>query len=95
MHGLLDPCSCFWGLPVRGVQWNLDYPDQDPRLSGSRTEIIARAYNDLRVRVVAVDKKIIVYMAAKSVVCQLKIVRLLDKAVYHSAPLVARPVHSS
>ena len=44
----------------------LDYPD--PRLSGSRTEIIARAYNDLRMRVVAVDKKIIVYMAAKSVV---------------------------
>ena len=43
-----------------------------PRLSGSRTEIIARAYNDLRMRVVAVDKKIItcihVYMAAKSVV---------------------------
>ena len=40
----------------------------DPRLSGSRTEIIARAYNDLRMRVVAVDNKIIVYMAAKSVV---------------------------
>ena len=40
----------------------------DPRLSGSRTEIIARAYNDLRMRVVAVDKKIIVYMAVKSVV---------------------------
>ena len=43
-------------------------PYPDPRLSGSRTEIIARAYNDLRMRVVAVDKKIIVYMAAKSVV---------------------------
>ena len=27
--------------------------------------------------------------------CQLNIVRLLDKVVYHSAPLVARPVHSS
>ena len=40
----------------------------DPRLSGSRTEIIARAYNDLRMRVAAVDKKIIVYMTAKSVV---------------------------
>ena len=40
----------------------------DPRLSGSKTEIIARPYNDLRMRVVAVDKKIIVYMAAKSVV---------------------------
>ena len=53
------------------LQWTLDYPDldySDPRLSGSRTEIIARAYNDLRMRVVAVDKKIIVYMAAKSVV---------------------------
>ena len=53
------------------VQWTLDYPDldyPDPRLSGSRTEIIARAYNDLRMRVVAVDKKIIVYMAAKTVV---------------------------
>ena len=53
------------------LQWTLDYPDldyPDPRLSGSRTEIIARAYNDLRMRVVAVDKKIIVYMAAKSVV---------------------------
>ena len=48
------------------VQWTLDYPD--PRLSGSRTEIIARVYNDLRMRVVAVDKKIIVYMAAKTVV---------------------------
>ena len=45
---------------------DLDYPDL--RLSGSRTEIIARAYNDLRMRVVAVDKKIIVYMAANSVV---------------------------
>ena len=52
------------------LQWTLDYPDldyPDPRLSGSRTEIIARAYNNLRMRVVAVDKKI-VYMAAKSVV---------------------------
>ena len=29
----------------------------DPQLSGSRTEIIARAYNDLRMRVVVVDKK--------------------------------------
>ena len=51
--------------------WTLDYPDldyPDPQLSGSRTEIIARAYNDLRMRVIAVDKKIIVYMAAKSVV---------------------------
>ena len=48
------------------IQWTLDYPD--PRLSGSRTGIIARAYNDLRMRVVAVDKKFIVYMAAKSVV---------------------------
>ena len=53
------------------LQWTLDYPDldyPDPRLSGSRTEIIACAYNDLRMRVVAVDKKIIVDMAAKSVV---------------------------
>ena len=51
------------------IQWTLDYPDldyPDPRLSGSRTEIIAHTYNDLCV--VAVDKKIIVYMAAKSVV---------------------------
>ena len=39
----------------------LNYPD--PRLSGSRTEIIASTYNDLRMRVVAVDN-----MAAKSVV---------------------------
>ena len=77
-------------VPPARVQWTLDYTDldyPDPRLSGSRTEIIARAYNDLRMRVVAVDEKKIVYMAAKS---QLKIVRLLDKAVYHSAPLVAR-----
>ena len=48
------------------VQWTLDYLDldyPDPRLSGSRTEIIACtcAYNDLRMRVVAVDKKIIVH----------------------------------
>ena len=53
------------------LQWTLDYPDldyPDPRLSGSRTEIIAHAYNDLRMRVVAVYKKIIVYMAAQSVV---------------------------
>ena len=64
----------------------------DPRLSGPRlsglsrfrTEIIAHAYNDLHMHVVAVDKKIIVYMAAKSVVFQLKIVRLLDKAQLHS-----------
>ena len=57
-------------LAINMVQWTLVYPDldyPDPRL-GSRTEIIARAYNDLRMRVVAVDKKIIVYMAAKSVV---------------------------
>ena len=50
------------------LQWTLDYPDlgyPDPRLSGSRTETIAHAYNDLRMRVVAVDKK---NMAAKSVV---------------------------
>ena len=50
------------------VQWTLNYPDldyPDPRLSGSRTEIIAPAYNDLPMHVVAVDKKIIVYMAAK------------------------------
>ena len=54
---------------VNTVQWTLDYPDldypdldyPDPRLSGSRT---AGGYNDLRMRVVAVDK----YMAAKSVV---------------------------
>ena len=49
------------------LQWILDYPDldyPDPRLSESRTEIIARAYNNLCMRVVAVDKKIIVYMAA-------------------------------
>ena len=75
------------------IQWTLDYPDldyPDPRLSGSRTEIIARAYNNLRMRVVAVDKKLL-----NQLFCQLKIVRLLDKAVYHSAPLVARPVHSS
>ena len=42
------------------LQWTLDYPDldyPDPRLSGSRTDIIARAYNDLRMRVVTVDKK--------------------------------------
>ena len=58
------------------LQWTLDYPDldypdldyPDPQLSGSRTEIIARTYNDLRMRVVAVDKKIIVYMAARSVI---------------------------
>ena len=43
------------------VSWTLDYPDldyPDPRLSGSRTEIVARVYNDLRMRVVAVDQKI-------------------------------------
>ena len=54
---------------LKSVQWTLDYPDHDypdPRLSGSRTEIIARAYSDLRMRVVAVDKKIIVYMAVLS-----------------------------
>ena len=46
------------------VQWTLDYPDLDYPDSE-----LARAYNnDLRMRVVAVDKKIIVYMAAKSVV---------------------------
>ena len=51
----LVPCNLY-----HVVQWTLDYPDldyPDPRLSGSRTEIIARAYNDLRMRVVAVDKK--------------------------------------
>ena len=66
-----------------------------PRLSGSRTEIIARAYNDLRMRVVAVDKKLLYTWLLNQLFCQLKIGRLLDKAVYHSAPLVARPVHSS
>ena len=80
------------------VQWTLDYPDldyPDPRLSGSRTEIIARAYNDLSMRVVAVDKKLLYTWLLDQLFCQLKIVRLLDKAVYHSAPLAARPVHSS
>ena len=51
------------GNLASSVQWTLDYPDldyPDPRLSGSRTEIIARAYKDLRKRVVAVDEKIIV-----------------------------------
>ena len=40
--------------PAYIVQWTLDYPDldyPDPRLSGSRTEVIARAYNDLRMRI--------------------------------------------
>ena len=46
-----------WSTP-KAIQWTLDYPG--PRLSGSRTEIIARVYNDLRMRVVAVDKKITV-----------------------------------
>ena len=32
------------------LQWTLDYPDP---------EVNARAYNDLRMRVIAVDKKII------------------------------------
>ena len=44
------------------VQWTLDYPDldyPDPRLSGSRTEIIARAYNDLRMRVEQLTKKLL------------------------------------
>ena len=45
------------------IQWTLDYPDR-PRLSGSRTEIIAHSYNDLRMRVITVDKN----MAAKSVI---------------------------
>ena len=39
------------------IQWTLDYPD--PRLSGSRTEIIARAYNDLRMRVEQLTKKLL------------------------------------
>ena len=45
--------------------------------------------------VVAVDKKLLYTWLLNQLFCQLKIVRLLDKAVYHSAPLVARPVHSS
>ena len=47
---------------------NIEYSGPSIIRTGSRTEIIARAYNDLRMRVVAVDEKIIVYMAAKSVV---------------------------
>ena len=48
----------------RTIQWTLDWTLR------FRTEIIARGYNDLhmRMRVVVVDKKIIVCMAAKSVV---------------------------
>ena len=78
-----------------GLQWTLDYPDldyPDPRLSGSRTEIIARAYNDLRMRVVAVDKKIIVYMAAKSVVLSTEDRQVVGQGCL---PLVAHPIHSS
>ena len=44
-----------WTITCSTIQWTLDYPGldyPDPRLSGSRTEIIARAYNDLRMRVV-------------------------------------------
>ena len=76
------------------IQWTLDYPDldyPDPRLSGSRTEIIARTYNDLCMRVVAVDKKLLYTWLLNQFFCQLKIIRLLTiKAVYHSAPPVAR-----
>ena len=39
------------------VQWTLDYPD--PRLSRSRTEIIAWVYNDLRMRVEQLTKKLL------------------------------------
>ena len=88
-HGRLKFCKSV----LKDVQCTLDYPD--PRLYGSRTEIIARAYNDLRMRVVAVDKKLLHTLLLNQLFCQLKIIRLLDKAVYHSAPLVARPVHSS
>ena len=75
------------------IQWTLDYPDldyPDPRLSGSRTEIIARAYNDLHMRVVAVDKKIIVYMAAKSVVLSTE-----DRQVVGQGCLPLSSTHSS
>ena len=76
------------------LQWTLDYPDldyPDPRLSGSRTKTI----NDLHMRVEQLTKKILYTWLLNQLFCQLKIVRLLDKAVYHSAPLVARPVDSS
>ena len=92
------------------IQWTLDYPDldypdldypdldyPDPRLSGSRTEIIARSYNDLRMRVVAVDKKIIVYMAAKSVVLstRLSTTQLHSWLALFTAAGSSRPVHSN
>ena len=81
------------------IQWTLDYPDldyldldyPDPRLSGSRTETIVRTYNDdLRIRVVAVDKKIIVYMAAKSVVLSTE-----DRQVVGQGCLPLSSTHSS
>ena len=81
----VDPAKT---VPVHTIQWTLDYPDLDypnPRLSGSRTEIIARAYNDLRMRVVAVDKKLLYTWLLNQLFCQLKIVRLLDKAVYSTS----------
>ena len=80
------------------VQWTLDYPDldyPDPRLSGSRTEIIARAYNDLRMRVVAVDKKIIVDMAAKSVVLSTEDRQVVGQGCLPLSSTRSSPVHSS
>ena len=71
----------------------LDYPDPELKLLHARLMICAT--NDLRMRVVAVDKKLLYTLLLNQLFCQLKIIRLLDKAVYHSAPLVARPVHSS
>ena len=97
----IHPCSphIFKDMVSSNKGWNIvnsySRATVDPRLSGSRTEIIARAYNDLRMPVVAVDKKLLYTWLLNQLFCQLKIVRLLDKAVYHSAPLVARPVHSS
>ena len=83
------PSCIYSGLIIQWnlcIQWTLDYPHS-----------IMICYNDLRMRVVAIDKKLLYtknYCIHK-LFCQLKIIRLLDKAVYHSAPLVARPVHSS
>ena len=80
------------------LQWTLDYPDldyPDPRLSGSRTEIIACAYNDLRMRVVAVDKKIIVDMAAKSVVLSTEDHQVVGQGCLPLGSTLHSSVHSS
>ena len=73
------------------VQWTLDYPDldyPDPRLSGSRTEIIACAYNDLRMRVEQLT-------TAKSVVLSTEDSQVVGQGCLPLSSTVASPVDSS